>query len=454
MFHEDTIAAIATASGPGAISIVRLSGPAALPIADRLFRCATPLPSARAGGTFVYGRIVSPEGIVDEGLLLIFRAPHSYTREDVIEIQCHGGRESVRRVLRLALAAGARPAEPGEFTRRAFLNGRLDLVQAEAVMDLIGAQSDSAAATAVEQLAGRLSEPIGKLYDHVIESAADLEASLDFPEEDFPSDLPVKAASRIQESVASLGALLETWEEGHRLREGALVVITGRPNAGKSTLLNALLKRERAIVSPEPGTTRDAIEESFVLNGIPLRLVDTAGLRTTDCSIEQQGIALARKYIEMADLRIHVIDASVPFSIEDQESLLESKPNQVLVFLNKIDLGLSVTDSNYASYTVCKGSIIRSADLTHLLECMGRLLNQTSTWTPHATLSERHRNLLSQAKSALMAALEQLGSAAPEGLVPAAMHLREAAQYLGQMTGRIFYQDMLDQIFSRFCIGK
>lgn len=454
MFQEDTIAAIATASGPGAISIVRLSGPASLSIADRLFLCAQPRPSARPGGSFVYGRIMGPDGLIDEGLLLIFRAPHSYTREDVVEIQCHGGRESVRRILRLALDLGARPAEPGEFTRRAFLNGRLDLVQAEAVMDLIAAQSDRAASSAVEQLAGRLSGSFAVIYDLVIQAAADLEVSLDFPEEDFPEDVIDHAQARVRSALEQADTLLKTWEEGHRLRDGALVVITGRPNAGKSTLLNALLQRNRAIVSPIPGTTRDTIEESFVLNGIPLRLVDTAGLRTTDCSIEQEGIARTRQVMVAADLRIHVIDASLPFSNDDRVSLKETDPLKTLVFLNKSDLKTVVTGCHFDGYTVLSGSLIRPESLQPVTDAMAAMLDHASNWTPHATLSERHRNLLLQARSGISEALQRMDRTHPEGLVPAATHLREAAGNLGQITGKIFYQDMLDQIFARFCIGK
>jgi tRNA modification GTPase len=321
-------------------------------------------------------------------------------------------------------------------------------------MDLIAAQSDHAAASAVEQLAGRLSAPINTVYERVVGAAADLEASLDFPEEDFPDDVTAQAGERLRQSLVTLDSLLKTWEEGHRLRDGVLVVITGRPNAGKSTLLNRLLQRERAIVSPHPGTTRDAIEETFVLNGIPLRLVDTAGLRTTDCSIEKEGIARTRKYMTEADLRIHVVDASLPLSDDDRTSLGESDPRRTLVFLNKTDLESHVSAYDFNRYTLCKGSLLQSGDLTPVLDALGGLLNQATDWTPHATLSERHRHLLSRAQTEIRAALERIDSQQPEGWVPAAAHLREAAGFLGQVTGRIFYQDMLDQIFSRFCIGK
>jgi tRNA modification GTPase len=454
MHTQDTIAAIATAPGTAAIAVIRLSGPASLEIADVIFRCAAPPPSRRLGGTFVYGRVLGSEGILDECLLLIFRAPKSYTREDVVEIQCHGGQESARRLLRRVLECGARSAEPGEFTRRAFLNGRLDLVQAEAVMDLIGAQSARAAMSAVEQLGGRLSETMRGIYDHVIRAAADLEATLDFPEEDFPEDLALQSMQAVQNTVDTLDGLLATWEEGHRLREGALVVITGRPNAGKSTLLNRLLGRERAIVSPIPGTTRDIIEESFVLNGLPIRLVDTAGLRETGCAIEKEGIARAQACMEKADIRLHLIDASLPFSATDLASICESKPEQTFVVLNKADLCKVISDSEYDGYTIITLSLKEETGLRELRSALAKALDRAPHGAPHATISERHFQLLSQARLALTSALELKETIGGEGLVPAATHLREAAELLGRLTGRIYYNDMLDQIFSRFCIGK
>jgi tRNA modification GTPase len=454
MTNADTIAALATASGPGAISIVRVSGPDALPLADTLFHCAGERPSQRPGGSFVYGRIGSGSHRLDEGLLLIFRAPKSYSREDVVEFQCHGGRESGRRILKLILDSGARPAEPGEFTRRAFLNGRLDLLQAEAVMDLISAQSGRAAEAAVEQLAGRLSERILALYHTVIAACADLEATLDFPEEDFPDDFAARALESVIKAIDVTHSLLATWEEGHRLREGALVVISGRPNAGKSTLLNRLLGKDRAIVAPTPGTTRDTLEEAFIMNGIPIRLVDTAGLRETGCAIEQAGILRARDYIGKADLRIHVVDVSQPYDETDLQLLDPSKSEQTIVLLNKTDLVQVVSSSHYESYNCIRMSLTHDDGLGALLEVMREKLDKQTDALPHATISERHRQLLTDALDDLKSASELMRNGKPDGLVPAAAHLHEAASELGRITGRLFYQDMLDHIFSRFCIGK
>ncbi len=454
MIREDTIAAIATASGQGAISIVRLSGPESLTVADRLFLCKGLRPSERPGGSFVYGRVGLPGDVVDEGLLLIFRAPHSYTREDVVEFQCHGGGESVRRIFRLVLEAGVRAADPGEFTRRAFLNGRLDLVQAEAVMDLISSQSARAAASAVEQLTGKLSESVRLAYNHAIMACADLEATLDFPEEDFPGDLAEKSVQHIVKTIVMIDKLLENWEEGHRLREGALVVISGQPNAGKSTLLNRLLNRDRAIVSPVPGTTRDSIEEIFVLNGIPIRLVDTAGLRDTGCAVEQEGISRAKAYIEKADLRLHVVDGSNPFYQADLISLAETPKKSSIVLINKIDLTQAVTISSFETYETIAISLIQETGLEHLFELISVKLDANPHAPPHATLSERHRKLLLGARNALLEAKQLTVPMQLDGLVPAASHLHEAADLLGRIIGRIYYDDMLDQIFSRFCIGK
>lgn len=451
---SDTIAAIATAPGAAAIAVVRVSGPASLAIADQLFRCAAPPPSQRPGGTFVYGKVIGPEGVLDECLLLVFRAPKSYTREQVVEIQCHGGPEGARRILRRILEAGARAAEPGEFTRRAFLNGRLDLVQAEAVMDLIGAQSARAATSAIEQLTGRLSEKMRLIYDGIVQAAADLEATLDFPEEDFPEDIALRSMQVVQNTIDAIDQLLATWEEGHHLREGALVVISGRPNAGKSTLLNRLLGRERAIVSPVPGTTRDIIEESFVLNGLPIRLVDTAGLRETGCSIEKEGIARARACIDKADIRLHLVDASLPFSQADLDSLSETPKEQAIVLLNKMDLSPVINGSEFDGYAFIPLSLTEGSGLDSLLSRLSASLDRFHQSAPHATIAERHFQLLGHARTALTSALHLKGAIQTDGLVPAAAYLREAAEVMGRLTGRTYYNDMLDQIFSRFCIGK
>lgn len=449
----DTIAALATAPGEGAIAIIRVSGPQALAIADRVFCAPPPRPSDRPGGSFVYGRIGRDGApIVDEGVLLIFRAPRSYTREDLIELQCHGGRESAKRVLRAVLEAGARPAQPGEFTRRAFLNGRLDLTQAEAVMDLIAAQSDLAAAAAVEQLNGELSRETDLFYDEIVGISADLESTLDFSEDELPESVLTSVSSRIKTVEEKITNRLVKWEDGYRLREGVLVVITGRTNAGKSTLLNRLLGRARAIVSPTPGTTRDTIEETLLLEGFPIRLVDTAGLRETTCAVEQEGIARARATMGKADLVIHVIDSADPDPPADRAAMAGIPRDRLWVLLNKQDLAKNVTLSDYEGYDILETSLIEPVSRPALLAALRRKLDLKPQATPHATISERHRLLLLQADRELSDALAVLR--APSGIVLSAIHLRDAAKAIGQISGRIYYDDLLDQVFSRFCIGK
>ncbi|MEI6807188.1 MAG: tRNA uridine-5-carboxymethylaminomethyl(34) synthesis GTPase MnmE, partial [bacterium] len=361
---EDTIAAIATAAGEGGISVIRVSGPESLKVADRVFRCSEPPPSRRKGGTFVHGYVMGPSSDqvpapdIDEALLLIFRAPHSYTREDIVEIQGHGGSISAQRILRRLLDSGARLAEPGEFTKRAFLNGRIDLVQAEAVLDLIRASSDRAATAAVEQLNGALSDWCATSYANILSLITALEAALDFADDEMPPLLISEKAIQAKALLANLMNMLSTWNEGHILRDGALTVISGKPNVGKSTLFNALLGVDRSIVADLPGTTRDTIEENLLLDGVLLRLVDTAGLRSTDCDVESQGVLRARSQIEKADLHIHVLDASQQLSDADRLELNSLPPERTIVVLNKADLGMMIRPSDIAKYPIISGSLL------------------------------------------------------------------------------------------------
>lgn len=457
IYYQDTIAAIATAPGEGSVGILRISGPEALPIADRIFKCAGPAPSACASHTVVYGHVIDHKGrAFDEGLLLVMRAPRTYTREDVVEIQGHGGHIATRSVLRRAIEAGARPAEPGEFTRRAFLNGRIDLLQAEAVLDLVRSQSDRASAAALEQLQGGLSQQFDALYDGMMETAAKLEATLDFPEDELPhgilEGIQTDLAARIQQAEA----LLSTWDEGHLLRDGVLVVISGKPNAGKSTLLNALLKKDRAIVSEIPGTTRDSIEEMVILSGIPVRLVDTAGLRATECDVEKQGIARAHQYIQRADLHLYVLDASSPPDREIQAHLEALDPEKSLVICNKQDRREGRTVEIPDALHTIPTSLSRGEGLEPLIKHMVAKLagNADLSARPHGVISERHRTQLKSALVEMHTASAQLEHEGEEALVLAASQLRLAMDAIGEATGRVYQETLLDTIFSRFCIGK
>jgi tRNA modification GTPase len=458
MSDFDTIAAIATAPGEGGVAIIRVSGPRAFAIADALFAGPPPPPSRRQGGTFVFGRVVDSSGApIDEALLLIMRAPRSYTREDTIEIQCHGGPVLSRKILQRALEAGARAAEPGEFTKRAFLNGRLDLTQAEAVADLIRARSDRAAAAAMEQLEGALSARINRVYDELIEAAANVEATLDFSDQELPPGVLDPVCERLRHALDDMRALLSTWTEGRLLRDGATVVIAGKPNVGKSTLLNALLGRERAIVSHIPGTTRDTIEEMIIIEGYPVKLVDTAGIRKTDCAVEQEGIRRTLDEIRSADLCLYVFDARSGLDSADKTAISYIPPDKLLLVANKIDRleggkekKVDINDFISVAYTSCVSGI----GLDDLKSKIARKLDGGVAHSiQHAAISARHYALINAALVDSRAAFEMLSDSAC-ALDLVAANLRSAAESIGRITGRIFHEELLGSIFSRFCIGK
>ena len=458
LYDLDTIAAIATPPGEGGVGIIRISGSKVWKIADALFQPLDKVPvSERAHGTFAYGKIINASGSeIDTGLALVMRAPRSYTCEDVVEIQGHGGAVGMRRILRRTLEAGARMAEPGEFTKRAFLNGRIDLVQAEGIFDLIRARSDRAASAALEQMEGRLSHQFNGIYDAFLEVAANLETTLDFVEDELPDAVFAGIASRLDKTFQILDQLLDTWDEGRLLREGARVVILGRPNAGKSTLLNALLGFDRAIVSGTAGTTRDSIEEGFVLDGIPLRIIDTAGLRDTECEIEAEGVRRAEAHGEEANLALYLIDASQPLHEEDRRRLEKLDRDKSIVVLNKMDMGNQISDLNFQVPDFIKTSLVSGEGVEELKRALGKKLEKgASLHAPaHAVISERHRHLLVLAHQEAKQARTFLNENVEENAVLAAEHLRSALEFLGQVTGRTYHEELLDSVFSRFCIGK
>ena len=455
---SDTIAAIATAPGEGAVAIVRLSGPDAYPLADRLFRCAGPAPSGRPAGTFVHGCVLAPrtQETIDDALLLLFRAPHSYTGEDSVEFQCHGGVQPARRILEALLELGARQAEPGEFSRRAFLNGKMDLTQAEAVLDLIHARSERAARMAAAQLENALGLRIRALYDDLVAIAADVEAMLDFPDDELPQSIPLDIVGRMETALSSIGSLLETWHEGHLLREGALVAIVGPPNVGKSTLLNRLAGRSRAIVSDQPGTTRDTIEESVALRGYPLRLVDTAGLREAPCEIEREGIRRTRRVLADADLCLCVLDASQPLSAADRGLLDSLNPKNTLVFLNKTDLGTQTGPDAVPFFDSLPVSLRNDADLGRLADKIVEKMVQNPSGSGQETvaISERHKKLLLVALDEVKSSKIGMETEREAHFLLSATHLRAAVDAVGAIFGKNCTEDMLDAVFSRFCVGK
>jgi len=466
---DDTIAAISTPLGEGGIGIVRLSGPDALGIAERIFRS----PKGRRLGsvkshTVTYGHIVDAATgtAVDEVLVTVMRAPHTYTAEDVAEINCHGGVLPLRRVLELVLRHGARLAEPGEFTKRAFLNGRLDLSQAEAVIDLIRARTDESRDLALAQLSGGLSEEITALRDAIASLCAQVEAQIDFPEDEIEpasEDLLVEEAGRIGQDISRLS---RSFEEGRFFREGLRVAIVGRPNVGKSSLLNALLRRDRAIVTDTPGTTRDILEEYLNLNGLPVRIMDTAGIRETHEMAEQEGVIRSLKAIDDADLAIAVIDGSVPLHDEDREVLEKIREKKSIVALSKSDLPAAMPDPGTLlgdySLNILRLSAKTGAGLDHLKDLIvNTMLIRSRQPRSSGHFDEgggiivtnvRHRTALDSSAEALKRAADALRSHQPLEIV--AIEMRDALERLGEIVGAVSTEDILGRIFSEFCIGK
>lgn len=456
----DTIAAIATAPGEAAIGIVRLSGPDALAVAERLFRPRSARPLAGLPSHTVHlGEVCDPATgeVVDQALLTLFRAPRSYTGEDVVEISAHGGPRPLHRILTLALTHGARMAHPGEFTCRAFLNGKLDLAQAEAVMDVVRARTDRGLGIAVQQLQGRLSALVRSARDAILPILSHIEATIDFPE-DVP-ELPRAAlASRVGDAIATIQQLLEGARAGRLYRHGARVVIAGRPNVGKSSLLNALLREDRAIVTDVAGTTRDVIEEAANIHGIPIRAIDTAGIHTPVDPVEAIGVQRALQQLGAADLVLAVFDRSAPLQDADWSVLERLRGVPAILVANKCDLppqaDLDALRRALPDPPLLHVSARHGTGLGALEEEMARQLLGAGASTHEAPLvtSARHQAALETAATALREALETLESDLPLEL--ATVDLRAALDALGQVTGESVSDSIVGDIFARFCIGK
>jgi tRNA modification GTPase len=456
MYHKDTIAAISTPLGEGGIGIVRVSGTDAGRIAGNIFR------KKRDGGLeshrFYYGSIIDPDDdhIIDDGMVVLMRAPHSYTREDVLEIQCHGGSLVVRRILEQVLAAGARPAEPGEFTKRAFLNGRIDLVQAEAVIDIIRSKTEASLALAQHQRMGLLSRRISTVRDNLVHALALIEAHIDFPEDEVGPDATGEITRLAGEAGNCIESLLAGYSEGKVLREGVSVLIAGKPNVGKSSLLNTLLREKRAIVTSVPGTTRDIIEEVVNIRGLPVRLLDTAGIRPTDDPVEKVGVKLTLERIPRSDLVLFMVDGSRPFDHEDELLLSALASIRVLVVRNKIDLPASARlPVELDGWPVIEISA-RSGQGIDALKTAIRdafLSGAAIDSREYVALSQaRHRDALDKANGALFRFRDAITVGAALELL--ACEIREALHAIGQVTGETTPDELLDLIFSRFCVGK
>jgi tRNA modification GTPase len=447
----ETIAAIATPLGQGAIALIRLSGPEAISIALAVFspkRGKESRSQSRFPPRIAQFGVVSDQGLVlDEVLLTAFPAPASFTGEDVVEIACHGGVLVTRRILELLLRRGATSAPPGEFTRRAFLNGKLDLTQAEAVMDIIGAQSDLALRAAARQLDGRLGDRMRAFHSELLDLLAHVEAYIDFPEEDISPDTGAVMLGRIRERMADLGRLLATANQGRVLRTGVRTVLSGPPNAGKSSLLNLLLGFERAIVSPIPGTTRDTLEESIMLKGWPLRLVDTAGIRESGDPLEQAGVFRAKEQRERADLVLLVFDGSAP--APQPPPLVEDR---TLVVLNKTDLP---EHPDWYGFNAVRISCVLQkgvAELEAAVEARLRVSLGLTDVENEVSINARHQDCLARSLGFLEAAERAFVQELPPEFV--AEELRAALGAAGDVVGRTDTEDLLGRIFSSFCIGK
>lgn len=439
---EDTIAAIATPLGEGGLAVIRISGPLAFQVAERSFRGRS-TPSTCVSHTVHYGHIVRDGQTIDEVLLTILRAPRTFTGEDTVEISCHGGVLVAKLVLDTFLANGARLAQPGEFSKRAFLNGRIDLTQAEAIIDVIHSRTDLALRAANQQLAGHLGARINSMRDGLMLVLAHVEAHIDFPDEDIAPDTREKLIDRLHTAWRLIDDLLKTAPEGQVLRRGIRVAIIGKPNVGKSSLLNRLLGHDRAIVSPIPGTTRDTIEETANIRGIPVIFVDTAGLRESTDIIEQEGIRRTRDSLEKAELILHVLDQS---ETHHDQPLNASKPT--LTILNKTDLPHA-----FELPTAIKISCATGAGIEELKDRIkNSVFSGAGSDMTDVMINSRHEEALRRAKSGIDRTIEAFQNGA--SLELAALDLRLAVNAIGEVVGKTTTEDLLDAIFSQFCIGK
>jgi tRNA modification GTPase len=474
---DDTIAAIATPLGEGGLAVVRISGPQTFAVADKSFLPVgknSLKPSAATTHTIHYGKIVRQGRSVDEVLVAVMRAPHTFTREDTVEITCHGGILPAKLVLDTLLENGARLAEPGEFTRRAFLNGRIDLAQAEAVADLIHSRTELALAAANEQLAGKLSQRINALRDEMMQTLAHVEAHIDFPDEDISPDTKEQLLKRLEHGVAFMDELLRTANEGQILRRGIRAAIVGRPNAGKSSLLNQLLGHDRAIVSPIPGTTRDTIEETANIRGLPVVFIDTAGLREARDEIEQEGVRRSRESLARAEFILHVLDASEQFTPADEKYFAEFAGKKRILVVNKIDLPrkwdaeelerrpparhetskLSQQAVPEAGVPIVNVCCLSGQGIEALKDAIKELVwsGEITAGMLQVMINSRHQDALTRARAATQRTLDVLR--AGETLELAAGELRIAVNAVGEIVGKTTTEDLLDSIFSQFCIGK
>lgn len=461
IYLDDAIAAISTPMGAGGIGIVRISGEKSIEIADRIFSAADKKSLAeKKSHTMTYGRIVDPKTgeMIDEVLVSVMLSPRTYTKENIVEINCHGGMLVTGRVLELALNSGARLAEPGEFTKRAFLNGRIDLSQAEAVMDIIDSRTELSRKTAMSQLGGSIKEKVRALREEILDMTAAIEAAIDYPEHDVEEETRSQMRARTEGLRKEIGKMLESADMGRIIREGVEAVILGRPNVGKSSLLNLLLMEERAIVTDIPGTTRDTVEEYMNLGGVPVKIVDTAGIRETGDTVERIGVERSRKCAENADVIFMMLDASEELTAEDMEILDFIKGRKAIILVNKTDIDNRIDTDTLCAYTqrenIIPVSVKEETGMERLTERFREMFLGGDIEAKESVLisNARHKNMLQRAGEALERAIGTIDSGMPEDFI--SMDLQDALTALGEITGDSVDDEIIDRIFTRFCLGK
>lgn len=460
MLTDDTIAAISTALGEGGIGIVRISGDKSMNILKKVFKSAKGKDVSKLHSySMMHGYIVDPKTNekIDEVIVSYMKKPSTYTREDVVEINCHGGMIAVRRVLQLTLDNGARLAEPGEFTKRAFLNGRIDLSQAEAVMDLIRAKTDESMKIALEQSEGKLSKQVEKINNKILDILAHIEAEVEFSEEDIDEVVNEKVIKDCEEVKGQMEDLLKNADKGKILREGLNVIIVGKPNVGKSSLLNALLEEKRAIVTDVPGTTRDTIEEYINIDGIPVKLIDTAGIREARNEVEKIGVERTKECIDKADLILFMIDGSREIDDEDMKIIEIAKNRDVIVIINKHDLPMNV-DIEYIKKTFYNKPVLYVSVKTN--EGISSIKEEITNFVYKGKVSVkdiyvtniRHKKALNDAIESIENGITTIKNGYPIDM--ASIDIKDAYLKLGEITGKTVSEDIIDRIFTNFCIGK
>lgn len=454
-YIDDTIAAIATAPGEGGIGIIRISGKRALEVGEEVFSSFRGKKLGDYPGRLLYGHIVKQEEKLDEVLAVYLKAPHTYTTEDVVELHCHGGMMATRLVLEWVVYNGARMAEPGEFTKRAFLNGRIDLSQAEAIQDIISAKTSRSYAVAQSQLKGSLSEKIKKIRDKVTEDVAKITVAVDFPEEDTPEVTYEELRESMNSVWTQMTNLLSTFETGRMLKEGLKTAIVGKPNVGKSSLLNEMLEEQRAIVTDIEGTTRDVIEEMIMIEGIPLRIIDTAGIRTTEDVVEQIGVERSKQMMEEADLVLLLLDTSRELTQEDRDILSMSRGKKRILLLNKTDLPSLWTRGELDTRErILETSILKKEGIDALKKMIKELVFRGEVVIDREGMltNVRHKDALTKAIRSSEDALRSIGEELPLDILET--DFKNCWDALGEITGESVSEDLLDTIFKNFCIGK